>query len=166
MHIEFRLIRTPMRTLIIFCLLCGSLHAADTTNAPSSDKRLVEVIFAADDKPPTQRFHIIMTYWLSEQNRGSDRDVYDWAIQGGSSPDPDTLKKAAESLKLLRALNEPTNLPDSPNQIVTIRCADGDKWVVKRFPIDRVPAEIREILTIMGVQGEQMGRLTFIKKNV
>ena len=105
-----------------------------------------------------------MIFWLSELSRGSDRDVYAWAIQGSSTPDPDTKKKAAESLELLQSLDEPKILPDSPNQIVTIRCADGDKWIVKRFPIDKVPAEIHEILTIMGVQDAQIERLTFIKK--
>ena len=153
-----------MKAFIIFFLLCGSLYAADTTNAPSRDKRLVEVTFARDDKPPTQTFHIIMTFWLSEQNRGFDRDVYDWAHQGGSSPDHDTHKKSADSLKLLRALDEPKVLPDSPNQIVTVRCAEGDKWVVRRFPIDKVPAEIHQILTILGVHDEEFSRLTFIKK--
>jgi hypothetical protein len=70
-----------MKTLIIFFLLCGSLYAADTTNSASSDRRIVEVTFAEDDKPPTQMFHIVMTLWLSEQNRGFDRDVYSWAHQ-------------------------------------------------------------------------------------
>jgi hypothetical protein len=159
-----RLLNTPMKTFIILFLLCSSLYAADTTNSASSDKRIVEVTFARDDKPPTQEFHIVMTLWLSEQNRGFDRDVYSWAHQGGSGPDPDTHKKAAESLKLLRALDEPKVLPDSPNQIVTVRCANGDKWVVKRFPIDKVPAEVHQILTIMGFHDEEFSRLTFIKK--
>ena len=152
-----------MKAFIIFFLLCGSLYAADTTNAPSSDKRLIEVTFARDDKPPTEMFHIVMTLWLSEKNRGSDRDVYSWAHQGGYGPDPDTRKKAAECLKLMQALDEPKVLPDSPNQIVTMRCADGDKWVVKRFPIDKVPAEVHQILTIMGFHDREFSRLTFIK---
>ena len=152
-----------MRTIIILFLLCGSLYAAESTNAASSDKRLVEVIFAADDKPPTQQFHIVMTLWLSERNRGDDRFVYDWAVQGGSSPDSDTRKKTTETLKLLQALDEPKVLPESPNQIVTVRCADGDKWLVKRFPIDKVPAEVHQILTIMGFHDGDFNRLRFVK---
>lgn len=105
-----------------------------------------------------------MTFWLSEENRGVDHDVYDWAVQGASGHDPDTRKKAEESLKLLRAMGEPKVLPDSPNQIVTVRCADGDTWLVKRFPIDKVPTEVRQILTFMGVRDEELNRLTFIKK--
>jgi hypothetical protein len=161
--LDFRLLDAFMKAFIISILLCVSLRAADTTNAPSSDKRLVEVTFAADDKPPTQRFHIVMTLWLSEENRGHDRFVYDWAVQGGSSPDSDTLKKAAESLKLLQALDEPKDLPESPNQIVTVRCTDGDKWLVKRFPIDKVPPKVHQILTIMGFQDGTFNRLKFTK---
>jgi hypothetical protein len=153
-----------MKAFIILVLLCGSLYAADTTNSASSDKRLVEITFAADDKPPTQAFHIVMTLWLSEKNRGLDRFVYDWAHQGGHGPDPDARKKAAEALKILQTLPEPKVLPDSPNRIVTVRCADGDKWTTKRFPFDKVPAEVHQILTLLGFRDEEFSRLTFIKK--
>jgi hypothetical protein len=81
-----------MKTIILGFLLCGSLHAGDGTNGASIDRRMVEVTFAADDKPPTQQFHIVMTLWISERNRGDDRFVYDWAVQGGSNPDPDAPK--------------------------------------------------------------------------
>jgi hypothetical protein len=132
-------------------------------NAAAGDKRLVEVIFADDDKPPTQMFHTIVTLWMSENDRGLDRDVYSWAHQGGSSPDSNTRKKATESLSLLKALEEPRTLPQSPNRIVTVRCADGDKWIAKRFPIDRVPAEVHQILMILGFDDKDFSRLTFIK---
>ena len=152
-----------MKTFIHILMLCGSLYAADSTDLGPNDKRIVEVTFAIDDKPPTQRHHTVMTLWLSGQNRGSARDIRSYAYQGAWQPDPDTHKKAAESLKLLRALDEPKNLPDSPNQIVTVRCADGEKWLVKRFPIDKVPVEVHQILTIMGFLDESFSRLTFIK---
>jgi hypothetical protein len=129
----------------------------------AGEKRLVEGIFAADDKPPTEMFHTVTTLWISEKNRGSDRDVYDWAHQGEYDADPNTRQKADESLKLLKALSEPKNLPASPNRIVTVRCIDGDQWIVKRFSIDKVPIEVHQILVTMGFKDESFKRLTFTK---
>jgi len=139
-----------MRAFIILVLFCGSLYAADTTNSIPTDRRLVEVIFAGDDKPPTTMFHEVDYLWISEKNRGEDRDYYSWADHGGMSPDADTQKEAAECRKLLKTIDEPKQLPDSPNKIVTVRCADGDTTIVKRFPVDAVPAEVHQILIIMG----------------
>ncbi len=155
-----------LRTMKVFIALasfCSSLYAAET-NFAATDRRLVEVSFATDDKAPTQMFHTVVTLWISEKNRGSSRDVYSWAHQGGYGSDTNTFKKATGSLKLLRALDEPKILPESPNQIVTVRCADGDKWVVRRFPIDKVPDKIHQILTIMGFKDADFSRLTFIKE--
>lgn len=154
-----------MKAFIILTLFCGSMCAADTTNSWAPGKHLVEVTFAADDKAPTEMFHTIVTLWISEKNRGSDRNVYSWALQRGYSPDSDTRKKASESVKLLKSLDEPEVLPESPNQIVTVRCAEGDKWIAKRFPIDQVPAEVHQILTIMGFPDEEFNRLKFTKKS-
>ena len=153
-----------MKIVIIFILLCGSLHAADTTNTPSSDKRFIEVIFAQDDKPPTQAGHIVMVLWISETSRGSERHVYSGAHQGGSSLEPDTCIKATESMKLLKVLDEPKDLPESPNQIVTVRYLDGSEMIAKRFPIDQVPSEVHQILTLMGFRDEEFSRLKFIQK--
>jgi hypothetical protein len=64
---------------------------------------------------------------------------------------------------LLKALEEPRTLPESLNRVVTVRCADGDKWIAKRFPIDRVPAEVHQVLMILGFDDKDFGRLTFVK---
>jgi hypothetical protein len=152
-----------MKVFIIFYLLCGSLYAADSTNSASNYRRLVEVNFAADDMQPTQQFHIVMTFWISEKGKGNDRWVYDWAAQGGESPCPDGETKAKKCKELLKALSQPKVLPESPNQIVTVKCADEDKWIIRRFPIDKVPVEVHQILTIMGVHDKEFNRLKFIK---
>jgi hypothetical protein len=153
-----------MKTFIILSLFCGSLYAADTTNSYSPGKHLVEVIFATDDRPTNQMFHTIVTLWISEKNRGSDRWVYSWANQSGYSPDADTEKKAKRCKELLKALDEPKDLPASPNQIVTVRCLYGGETLAKKFPIDRVPYEVHQILTIMGFRDEDFVRLKFIQK--
>jgi hypothetical protein len=153
-----------MKIFIVLIMFCGSLYAADPTNSAPADKHLVEVTFAMDDKPPTQMFHIVLTLYISEHNRGSQRDVYNWAHQGGYGPDPDTQKKATECIRLVKSLDEPNELPDNPNQIVTVRCADGDKTIIKKFPIDQVPSEVHQVLTIMGFRDEEFSRLKFIKK--
>jgi len=153
-----------MKIIIIFILLCGSLHAADTTNSLSSDRRLVEVSFTKDDKSTSQSGHIVTVLWISEKSRGLDRHVYSWAHQGFVAPDTDNSQKAAESLKLLETLDEPKDLPASPNQIVTVRCLAGGDTIAKRFPIDQVPSEVHQILTLMGFRDEEFSRLKFIQK--
>jgi hypothetical protein len=153
-----------MKTFIIFILFCGSLYAADTTNSIPDYKRLVEVSFAGDDKPPATFFHEVDYLWISENIRGADRDYYSWADHGGQvGADSDNQKKVAECRKLLQTVDEPKQLPDSPNKIVTVRCADGDKIITKRFPIDAVPQAVHEILTIMGFPDQYFTRLKFAK---
>jgi hypothetical protein len=132
--------------------------------ADTIDKCLVEVIFAGDDKPPTTSFHEVDHLWISEKNRGRDFDYYGWADHGGWEADADTPKKAAECRKLLQTIVEPKQLPDSPNKIVTVKCADGDATIIKRFPIDAVPPEVHQILTIMGFPDSAFSRLKFVKK--
>jgi len=116
----------------------------------AGDKHLVEVIFALDDKPATQRFHTVVTLWISEKSRGRTRFVYNWAVQGGEGPDTNTTAKAAQCLELLRTVDQPKDLPESENEIVTVRCRDGDKMLVKKFPRHKVPLEVHELLTVMG----------------
>jgi hypothetical protein len=125
---------------------------------------LVEVVFATDDRPPVQTFHTIVMLWISENQHGQYRQIYDWATQGGSSPDTDTLQKAAECLKLLKLIGQPKDLPESPNHVVMVRCLDGDNMLVKKFPIDRIPSEVHQILAIMGFDDSQFIRLKFIQK--
>jgi hypothetical protein len=153
-----------MKISIIFFLFIGSLFAADTTNSVPDYKRLVEVSFAGDDKPPSTFFHEIDYLWISENIRGIDRDYYSWADHGGQvGVHSDNQKKAEECRKLLQTVDEPKQLPDSPNKIVTVRCAVGDKIIIKRFPIDAVPQVVHDILTIMGFPDENFTRLKFVK---
>jgi hypothetical protein len=158
-----------LKNFIISTLFCTSLYAADTTNSPSNatnasaiDKMLVEVAFATDDRAENQTGHTIILLWMSETKTGMYRQIYNWATQGGSSPDADTLKKAAECLKLLKQIEQPKKLPESPNDVVTVRCLDGDDMIVKKFPIDQVPSEVHQILAVMGFGDDS--RLKFIQK--
>jgi hypothetical protein len=161
-----------MKALIILALFCGSLYGADTNNLSSSatnsspaPKLLVEVIFAGDDMAPTQTFHTVVSLSISGNNyRGEYQSIYNWAVHGGGSTDTNTLKENAECLKLLRPLDQPTELPETPNHIVTVRCLDGDNMLVKMFPIDRVPDEVHQMLAIMGFRDDQFSRLTFIQR--
>jgi hypothetical protein len=130
----------------------------------SGDKHLVNVVFALDDKPETEMFHTVVVLWISEKNRGTLRSIYNWAQQDGQGVDAETQQKSLKCAKILKALQQPDKLPESVNQIVTVKCLDGDKTLVKKFPIDRVPFEVRDILTIMGFRDEEFSRLKFIKK--
>ena len=152
-----------MKIITILILLCGFLSAFSQTNSTPADKRLVEVSFAADDKPPTQIFHIVHTFYISEHKIGFDRFVYDWATQGGYSPSPEAHKKADECIKLLESLDEPKKIPDSPNQILTVRYAHEDKMVIKKFPIDAVPSKVHQVLTIIGCRDDELKRIRFVK---
>jgi hypothetical protein len=152
-----------MKEFVTLALLCCLLYVA-RAHFTATDTRLVEVSFVTDDKAPTERFHTVVTLWISEKNRGSSRDSHSWARRGGYRADPQTLSKATMSLKLLKGLDEPKVLPESPSHIVTVRCAERGKWIVRRFPIDQVPEEVRQILTIMGFEDAEFSRLTFPKK--
>jgi hypothetical protein len=159
------------KALIILNLMCGLLYGAETnnlstgkTNSLSAPRTLIEVIFANDDREPTQTFHTVIALVITDHNRGNYRFVYNWAAQGGSSPEPDAVKKTAECLKLLKSLDQPKKLPESQNHIVSVRCLDGDKLLELRFPIDQVPDEVHHILAIMGFSDDQFNRLNFIQK--
>ena len=156
-----------VKTVCTILCFWAFLAFGDDKSAPAStaDKHLVDVIFALDDKPTNQMFHIVVNFWISEKNKGMDRFVYNWAVQGGSSADSNTQEEATKCMKLLRVIDQPKNLPESPNEIVTVECVDGDKTLIKRFLISQVPTEVHEILTIMAVPDGAMKRLKFIQKN-
>ncbi|HWB60587.1 MAG TPA: tetratricopeptide repeat protein [Chthoniobacteraceae bacterium] len=90
------------------------------------------------------------TRWISEKRKGSTRDIPGQAALEVSQDDPNALQEAAECLKLLKSVEQPKELPDDPRRIVTVRCADGDAIVVKRFPAGNVPQEVRGMLLAMG----------------
>ena len=54
---------------------------------------LVEVVFAEDDRPTDQTFHTIVIFWISENQHGKDRQIYDWATQGAHHQTPTPLRK-------------------------------------------------------------------------
>jgi hypothetical protein len=153
-----------MKIFVILILSCGSLYAADMTNSVSTDKRLFEVTFAKDDMPPKHMFHIVYFFWISERRIGEDEAIYSWADHGGYNFDANAKAKAEQCKKLLKGLEQPKDLPASPNQIVTVRCFANDETIAKMFPIDRVPYEVHQMLTIIGCPDDAMGRLKFIKK--
>jgi hypothetical protein len=126
------------------------------------EEHLVEVCFVMDDMAPTQPGHTEMLFWISPKSKGMYRFIFDWAIQGGGGPYTNGVEHAADCTKLLKNLDQPEELTNSPNQILTVRYLEGDQVLAKRFAIDRVPAEVHEILTIMGVRDRELhGRLKF-----
>jgi hypothetical protein len=135
----------------------------------SQTTRLLSISFALDDFPPDdfERGHTVHTAYVSNYEIGSENDIYSWALQGGSTEDFEAPKKAAQWIELLRPLQEPHSLPDSPNRIVTIRYLDGENRVEKRFPTDRVPWAVHDVLQKMGalrnVKGSRYDRLTFVE---
>lgn len=125
---------------------------------------LFAVIFSTDDKAPTEMFHTVVRLSLTHTKQQMTRYVHSWAVQGGSRPDSNTKTKAEECIRILKSIDQPKILPESPNKIVTVRGLDGGNLVSKKFPIDHVPAEIYQIITIMGFRDDnQLKRLTFIQ---
>ena len=90
------------------------------------------------------------TRWISEKHNGSTRDIPGQAAQSVFQDDANARQEAAECLKLLKAAEQPKELPGDPRRIVTVRCADGEAIVVKRFPAGNVPQEVRGMLLAMG----------------
>jgi hypothetical protein len=111
-------------------------------------RSLIEVEYALDDKATNQTGHVIVTYWISDKGCGMTRDVYDWAVQGGFTTDANAQEKANKCRELIRALPQPQNLPDLESHIVTAKCLGPPEAILRRFPIDRVPSAIREVLLL------------------
>jgi hypothetical protein len=116
-----------------------------------------------DDKPPTQDFHVILAFYISEHKRGFWRHIHNWAHQGGDATDPEAPKKAAECTSMLKSLEEPNELPGDPNQIVVVKYVDGDKTIIKKFPLNSVPFEIYQVLMVITDSRDEAfrGRLRF-----
>ncbi|MFZ0829175.1 MAG: hypothetical protein WAO02_17315 [Verrucomicrobiia bacterium] len=152
-----------LRVVLLAGVMVLAAGCATTINTVSADRRLVEVVFPEDDKPSDEMFHAVVTLWMSEKNLGSDVLVYKWDRRGGSIPQEDAGIRAQQCQRLLMMLSEPTNLPLASNQIVTVRCFDGDKTLEKQFSINRVPPEVRQMLAIMGFEDDQISpRLKFV----
>jgi len=85
-------------------------------------------------------------------------------VRGGSGPDPDTHEKWQECTKILKAIGQPKDLPSLATHIVTLTCVDGDSRIIRKFPIDHVPNQVYQILTIMGFSDDKrLVRLNFDK---
>jgi hypothetical protein len=155
----------PVRASVFLFCACSCLALGEEKMLPGAagDRHLVEVTFALDDKLSTEDFHTVLTFWISEKNRGMTRWVYNWAAQGGHGPETNAVEKAAKCLKLIKALHQPKDLPESRNQIVTARCREGGETLVRRFPIERVPSQVHEVLTLMGAREAEFTRLRFAK---
>lgn len=152
-----------MKATFLTLLFPAILFAADANESERPDKRLVEVSYAfyAQSARPLP---VRVTLYLSERWRGSITDIPYWARQGGAVGEEHTQAKAEKCLALLKRLTEPNDLPEESTQIVSVRCADGDKWVTRRFRIDRLPNEVRQILLTMGFSEGRFRFLTFTEK--
>jgi len=148
--------------------MCTWIAAAEEKESRMSfSNNLAEVIFALDDLPTRglpDTGHTVLIFYITKDRVGMGRSVYNWAEQGGHNADTNAVEKAAQCAKLLKSLDQPKELPESPNHIITVRGVDAGKIIEKRFPISHVPPEVHQILTIMGCGEEGFKRLTFIQK--
>lgn len=151
----------------LFCFLFPALLLSEDASRPERpDRHLVDVIFHFNDDNPDSTaapWHVERTVFISELRRGTI-SVDNFARQSTSFGETDNQTKAKNCLALLKELEEPKDLPELPKQIVTVRCADGDKWIVRRFPINRVPIGVRQILDITGYSKDRFTTFTFVSK--
>lgn len=131
------------------------------TVTPAS--RLVEVSYSLDDKSPTEASHLTRILWLSSIQRGMALSQNNWLMNGSRRVDGEAEAKAATCTQLLLAAAEPKALPSDPNQILTARVMVDGKWLTKRFPIDKLPDEVRKIVTTLGIFDEDLRRFRFIE---
>jgi hypothetical protein len=155
-----------LHVLVLIVSACTCLGLDDEKMLPGAagDRHLVEVTFALDDKAPTEDFHTVVTFWLSEKSKGTSRWIFNWASQGGHGPETNAIEKASKGLRLIRALDQPKALPESRNQIVTVRCSDGEQTLVRKFSIERVPSQVHEILRMMAASEAELTRLKFTEQ--
>jgi hypothetical protein len=159
------------KCFVLLFLLCGSSFATDTTNSISGEKNLVEVTFTSDERDGT-----VSTFFMSETRFGSGSiNDYTGFSGGAGGPNPDADTRAKRCMALLKKLNEPHDLPASPSDIVTVKCSSEGEALEKKFPYDRVPAEVKQILAIIHFNGftnpdgrfsdKPFGRLKFIQES-
>lgn len=154
-----KLLSLPFLLLLLSLLpVSGVAHAEGKEKAAPPparvpEQRLVEIIYADDDRPQTENFHTVYTCWLSKQGTGSEREVYNWARQGGSGTQPGGQENADKCLAIFKALAAPEKLPENPNLVVTIRCFEEGHWLEKRFDVDALPPEISKITEIVCYPG-------------
>lgn len=151
---------------LLLLLICNRANAAGEARANlEGTNHLVDVRFAMDDKPAHETFHTVIDQWLTASSSGGRAKAYDWAIMGGENPDALGKEKAAKCLQILKRLDQPTNLPNDPNQILTVKCKDGDEILERKFSIRQVPASIRELLSLIGIKRtEEFDRFTFVEE--
>jgi hypothetical protein len=155
----------PIRFLLFF-ESAGSrrfVESREVVLTVTPARRLVEVRYALDDKPPTGMFHAVRILWLTPIQRGASISYHNWASHGYRGIDDEAETKAAKCAQLLKAALQPTVLPTNPNQILTVGAMVDGKWVTKKFPIDKLPDETRKILTTLGIYDEDMRRFRFIE---
>lgn len=154
-----------MKTVIFLLFFSASLLALEITDwALPSSKRLVEVSFSDNDLNDPQSSQLWVTLYISERERGGVRES--WSGIDGKSyvwshPEFEAQQKAKRCLSLLASTAQPQALPEDPRRVLTVRWAEG--WIERRFPIDRVPAQIRDILLTVGFCDENFKRLTFFQ---
>jgi hypothetical protein len=150
------------KSVLLFLLWPVFLLAAGQPARAPADPHLVEVRFPYYLRTAEMPRHVEIILYLGARSRGQISDDPMWARMGGATRDEEAGTKAAECRKLCAALSQPRKLPESPSRIVTVKCADGGGWIVRKFPIDQVPAAVRQILIAMGFSDEEFKSLTFI----
>ena len=142
-------LRLLLSSLIASALPFSALAAGEQPKVGPPDQHLVEPVYADDDLPATKSFHTVYTQWLSESASGFQRHVYDWAHQGGQSPDPKAREKAEKCLVIFKTLREPEKLPENPNLVVTLRCFEAGRWMEKRFDVNALPPDLMKLTEVM-----------------
>lgn len=141
------------------CLSGGAARGDEKmTHEKPGERQLVQIEYGVGGRYTETR-------WISEKHGGSTRDIPGRVAQEAFRDDPNAQQEAAECLKLLKAAEQPKEPPDDPQRIVTVRCAEGEMIVVKRFPAQNVPQEVRGMLLAMGYacDARKFDVLTFVK---
>jgi hypothetical protein len=154
-----------MRALsfISFCLSVWLIYGQ---NESPLSQPLVGITFALYDHP---RPHIpgqgqtFVSYSITKSGVGWSQWVENGGAKSSHVRDTNAVEKAAQSVRLLESLAQPEHLPESSSQILTARWFEGDRVMEKKFPIDQVPSEVREVLLTMRCSEQDFKRLTFIR---
>jgi hypothetical protein len=153
----------------ILCLLAVFLAGCDNSGRESRDKYLVEVSYSFPRKqirlnrePPFEVAFVECTLFMSKEYAGSIVDDPGWGRRQTRGRFQDNTPKASACFALLKSIEEPKALPESPTEIVTVTCKDGTQLLVRRFPRAALPNEVRKILTTMGFSNVMYEELTFV----
>jgi hypothetical protein len=163
--------RTRLLTLC-FCVL-GWLSRAEAE--PPLSHPVVGISFALSDHTIPGQAHTFVCYEITKSGigwsewiepgdaRSASNQIVIASTKSGHIRDTNAVAKAAQTVKLLKALAQPKHLPASAGQVLTARWLEGNKVTESKFPTDQVPSEIHQALLVMRCPERDLKRLTFIQ---